>query len=546
MNQETKELLGKAVNSKRSDKKQMMLMAHPEHDGQPLTVELREEFRGMLDLQLANKAESWHELEERLTIVGELLRILRTKYQEDKAPKVGRIHETEIASVLNSLMYIKRVGINNDDSLPLIINNDDRLPLMVYDYDSGIYKESNRSINRMASKIDSKLLPNNKDNVRKTLYDIVQHATPTTDKNVAVLGNGLYNISTGEFSNFTPDKVYLTKASVNWNPEATCPDFDGWTFDGFLDEQFGNEEDKLMVYQILQYALLNNMAKKTFIYLYSADGRTGKGTLTELIRQLVGIANSGSANIEQLESTFGLESVYDKAFIYGNENDAVFAKSSNNIKNLAGGDALTVQRKGVVNLSVEATPLIVQSMNSTPKFLGIDGGVKNRMRILEFKHSYYGDDNEDVKDVYVRDKQFLEYLAYKVLTMPLDLIIDSENSQRIKGEMMASSDTVLAWFNERLVELEFEVLTTPVMFLDFQAYAEKQNLQSTLTSREFVNRVKQIVISGDEFVFRVQNKSIVAPDSTIDNIRDNINEAGLVLKDSMVSKTKRSSAIERL
>ena len=536
MNQETKELLGKAVNSKRSDKKQMMLMAHPEHDGQPLTVELREEFRGMLDLQLANKAESWHELEERLTIVGELLRILRTKYQEDKAPKIGRIHDTEIASVLNSLMYIKRVGINNEDNLPL----------MVYDYDNGIYKESNLSIYRMASMVESKLLPNNDDNVRKTLLKIVPYSTPTTDKNVAVLGNGLYNISTGEFSEFTPEKVYLTKASVNWNPEAKCPDFDGWSFDGFLDEQFGNEEDKLMVYQILQHALLNNMAKKTFIYLYSADGRTGKGTLTELIRQLVGVENSGSANIEQLESTFGLESVYDKAFIYGNENDAVFAKSSNNIKNLASGDALTVQRKGVVNLTVEATPLIVQSMNSTPKFFGIDGGVKNRMRILEFKHSYYGDDNEDVKDVYVRDKQFLEYLAYKVLTMPLDLIIDSENSQRIKGEMMASSDTVLAWFNERLVELEFEVLTTPVMFLDFQAYAEKQNLQSTLTSREFVNRVKQLVISGDEFVFRVRNKSIVAPDSTIDNIRDNINEAGLVLKDSMVSKTKRSSAIERL
>ena len=350
MNQETKELLGKAVNSKRSDKKQMMLMAHPEHDGQPLTVELREEFRGMLDLQLANKAESWHELEERLTIVGELLRILRTKYQEDKAPKIGRIHDTEIASVLNSLMYIKRVGINNEDNLPL----------MVYDYDNGIYKESNLSIYRMASMVESKLLPNNDDNVRKTLLKIVPYSTPTTDKNVAVLGNGLYNISTGEFSEFTPEKVYLTKASVNWNPEAKCPDFDGWSFDGFLDEQFGNEEDKLMVYQILQHALLNNMAKKTFIYLYSADGRTGKGTLTELIRQLVGVENSGSANIEQLESTFGLESVYDKAFIYGNENDAVFAKSSNNIKNLAGGDALTVQRKGVVNSSIAQSMVLLE------------------------------------------------------------------------------------------------------------------------------------------------------------------------------------------
>lgn len=535
MNQEMKELFDN-VKGKRSDNKQMMLMAHPEHDGQPLTVELREEFQDMLDLQLANKAETSYELMERLAIVGKLMRILRTKYQEDKAPKTPRLRDREIAKILHSLTYIKRVGPADSDDMPL----------MVYDYDKGIYKVSNLGIERMVYAIDESLSARDADATRRILTSTAEHVEQTADENVAVLGNGLYNISTGEFSEFTPEKVYMTKASVNWNPEAECPNFDGWSFDGFLDEQFGNEEDKLMVHQILQHALLNNMAKKTFIYLYSADGRTGKGTLTELIRQLVGVENSGSANIEQLESTFGLESVYDKAFIYGNENDAVFAKSSNNIKNLASGDALTVQRKGVVNLTVEATPLIVQSMNSTPKFLGIDGGVKNRMRILEFKHSYYGDDNEDVKDVYVRDKQFLEYLACKVLTMPLDLIIDSENSQRIKGEMMASSDTVLAWFNERLVELEFEVLTTPVMFLDFQAYAEKQNLQSTLTSREFVNRVKQIVISGDEFVFRVQNKSTVAPESTINNIRDNINEAGLVLKDSMVAKTKRASAIERL
>ena len=97
---------------------------------------------------------------------------------------------------------------------------------------------------------------------------------------------------------------------------------DGWTFENFLQEQFGDAEDaKLMIYQILQGALLTNRPKLVFIYLFSVKGRTGKGTLTELIRSLVGYDNSGSANIEQLEQPFGLESVYDKAFIFGNEND---------------------------------------------------------------------------------------------------------------------------------------------------------------------------------------------------------------------------------
>ena len=507
------------------------LLTHPEHDGQPLTVELREEFQDMLDLQLANKAETWHELKERLTIVGKLMRILRTKYQEDKAPKIGRIHDTEIASILNSLMYIKRVGFNSEDNLPL----------MVYDYDNGIYKESNLSIYRMASMVESKLLPNNDDNVRKTLLKIVSYSTPTTDKNVAVLGNGLYNISTGEFSEFTPEKVYLTKASVNWNPEAKCPDFDGWSFDGFLDEQFGNEEDKLMVYQILQYALLNSTPTKAFIYLYTTDTRFGNGTLIKLIRQLVGNDYSGYANIVQLECHHHLHSVYDKSFIYGKNNSTMFTTSSSNIKAMAFGDPLTVRNPGSTGLTVNASPLIIQLMDTDPNFKSVDDITKSHIRVLELKTLYSTN-----ADGTIQNEQFLEWLAHEVLTMPLTSIIDSRNSKRIKGEIVTPSDLVTTWFNDRVVALDFDVLTSPVLFLDFQAYTKRQHIQTTLTSRMFVNRLKQIVNSTHEFTFQVRNKSIIAPTTTIDGIHKYITTAGLELPDSIIAKTKRSSAIERL
>lgn len=451
----------------------------------------RARLRDFLDRQKPFKAKSNDELLQRLEDDGRVLRRLYIGVDGNGNPKPKRIPENEIVQVLMSIISFKRVGETESDYNPL----------MIYNPDTGIYAERNDWVQRYAAIVDPTIKMNGQREVHNQLKYLADFAKPTKDPDLAVLGNGIFNIKTKTLMPFSPEYVFLTKASVNWVDNPTEPEFeDGWTFENFLDEQFGDAEDaKLMVYQILQGALLTNRPKLVFIYLFSAKGRTGKGTLTELIRSLVGYENSGSANIEQLEQPFGLESVYDKAFIFGNENDNVFARTSVNIKNLASGDAVTVNRKNITNISISATPLIVQSMNTTPTFLGLDGGTKNRMRILEFKHSYYDDDNIAVKSDYVHNKQLLEYLAHKVLLMPVGRMIDPKMSQNIKQSIEMDSDAVFEWYMTDFEALTGREFGAKVLFYMFEAWLVEQNRKDKVSQRAFVLRLQRIANGALKF-----------------------------------------------
>lgn len=444
-----------------------------------------------LHQQLDVKASSKDELEIRLCICGEIHRQL-SKTMTTKGLKVTPVTEMDAANIILALMYPKRVGEVFDDYTPL----------MIYDLDAGTYAERNVELDRLINIIEPAMKRAGREETRSRIIQNCGFASPTKNENFAVLGNGIFNIKTRELIPFSPKYVFITKASVNWNPDAKCPVFaDGWTFDKFLDDQFEGDNDcKLAIYQLLQMALLTNKSKNVFVYFYSALGRTGKGTLTELIRQFVGYDNSGSANIEQLEQPFGLESVYNKTFIYGNENDNVFAKSSMNIKNLSTGDSVTVNRKSIVNLTVCVTPLIVQSMNNTPVFNGLDGGTKNRMRILEFKHSYYEDDNEDVKLKHIKNREFLEYLAFRVLSMPVEPMIDPQSSRDIKASIEMESNPVFEWFVDMMSEFNGSEFATSILYDTFRAWLKAQNKKDSMTRMTFSKRLSVITKGRFEFI----------------------------------------------
>lgn len=504
------------------------------------TDEEKAEYRSLLEQQLSVKPTTKKDLEIRLNICGELIRHINT-IMGSRGVKIVPVNEINAAKVILALMYPKRVGEIFDD----------KTPLMIYDIDEGTYAERNVELDRLINIIEPTMKELGRKETRSRIIQNCGFAAPNKNETLAVLGNGIFNINTHKLIPFSPDYIFLSKASVNWNPDAKCPEFpNGWTFDKFLNEQFDNDSEcRLAVYQILQLALLTNQAKRVFVYFYSLQGRTGKGTLTELIRQLVGPQNSGSANIEQLEQIFGLENVYNKSFIYGNENDNVFAKSSVNIKNLATGDSVTVNRKSIVNLSVCATPLIIQSMNSTPVFRGLDGGTKNRMRILEFKHSYYDNDNQDVKNIYIKNKDFLEYLAHKVLMMPVQLMVDPKPSREIKDSIEMESNSVLEWFVEVFDDFDSKEFATTLLFDAFRAWLKKQNRKDTMSQLTFSKRFKNISQHVLEFVPKNMKPQMTTHD--LNEIRQDLIETQFILSSDDIQQkykldTKRQSGFKRI
>lgn len=436
-------------------------------------TKLRDEIRGYLQRQYAKKASSLENLELRARICGVMeTRLTRVSDAHGNPLPAKKLPISTMTKILQALADFKMIGATETES-----------SLYLYNPLEGIYEERPHFIGRLVNRIAPEAMQRDRTEVINRISNALDVSEITKKENLAVLKNGIFDVEKHELLPFSSKYTFVTKTDAVWDETATEePTFgeNGWTLSSALKTYFDGQRDEIAAFfHVCQYALLTSKPSKTFIYFYSKAGQTGKGTLTQLLINLVGKRNAGSANIETLESRFGLASVYDKALIYGNENDLPMAKNgSNNLKNLATGDGLTVDRKGISAITVSPTPLVVQSMNTEPDFAIYNGGITSRARIFVFEHSFVDEGDEDtlVKSEYINSPKLLKWLTHKVLSMDVpDRLPNFKASLAATGEAQSRAfDIYDDWITERFENftgLEFPI---KALFLDFTTWRKEQ------------------------------------------------------------------------
>lgn len=434
---------------------------------------LRDEIRGYLQRQYAKKASSLENLQLRAHICGVMeTRLTRTSDAQGNPLPAKKLPIGTITKILQALADFKMIGATETES-----------SLYLYNPAEGIYEERPHFIGRLVNSITPEAMQRDRTEVINRISDALDISEITKNKNLAVLKNGIYDVESHQLLPFSAKYTFVTKTDAVWDEDALEePSFgeNGWTLSKALSTYFDGQRDEIAAFfYACQNAILTNRPSKAFVYFYSKAGQTGKGTLTQLLINLVGERNSGSANIETLESRFGLASVYDKALIYGNENDSPMSKNgSNNLKNLATGDGVTVDRKGISAITVSPTPLVVQSMNTEPDFAVYNGGIKARARIFVFEHSFVdeGDENTLVKSKYINDPKLLKWLTHKVLSMDVpDRIPNFRASLAAVSESQSRAfDVYDSWIDERFEKFNGSEFPIKVLYLDFTAWRKEQ------------------------------------------------------------------------
>lgn len=395
--------------------------------------------------------------------------------------KYNDIESRDISTLLLGLVQFLRIGEEDDSSAKL----------RAYSLDLGIYVADERFIDLFISALQEGVTLRNADEIRRWIDQNTPFVKPDQDPHKIVMGNGIFNIKTQELQPYSPTEIYITRIAIDYNPNARHPTFpNNWTWMEFLNEQFQTKEDIKMAWQTVQYTLLTNMPKNIFMYFYDIVGNSGKSMFAQILKNIVGALNFGVASIEDFSVKFIAASIYDKAFIYGDENDAQYIRFNQLMKSMSTGDPISIEYKGVQPFMARSTPMIIQSMNSTPIFKHLDGGSKRRMRILEFHHSYSGSLNRDVKDVYIQDQEFLEWLTYTALSMPLEDFVDSINSINIKGDIESESNPVKVYVETRMVEFQSEIIPNWLLFADFLAWLKHENKALNWTQTGFMRSLK--------------------------------------------------------
>ena len=180
----------------------------------------------------------------------------------------------------------------------------------------------------------------------------------------------------------------------------------------FLHEIFPDEETFKTARYSSSTFISGNANRRTF-HIWVGEGSNGKSTWVDILKRAIGdkaitydvklllpekFANMGTtpelAKFEGAYAAFGIEVDPGKRF------------SSGIIKNLTGGDTISVNPKYRAAIELDATWQLIFACNDLPSFNANDPAFINRLMIIPFEMRYYKDaaDLEEIKKKGTKDQ----------------------------------------------------------------------------------------------------------------------------------------------
>jgi putative DNA primase/helicase len=219
-----------------------------------------------------------------------------------------------------------------------------------------------------------------------------------TDPYVINCKNGIVDLRTKTLLSHSPNQFHLKTANVNYDPNATCPQFDE-----FFAEIF-NHDDSLIKYVgvLLGYSIMG-LTHEQYLFLCYGSGANGKDTLLETIKYVLGdyahntdfetVLHTDKVNaVRSLEAQGELKG---KRFVITAEtgNSARFNEAL--IKKLTGGNSLVGTKLGKDRFTFTPSHKLWASCNHLPGNKDASYGMWRRIRVIPFTKTFKG--SADIK-----------------------------------------------------------------------------------------------------------------------------------------------------
>lgn len=427
------------------------------------------------------------ELKKRIHEDSEQWKIEHAETKRDGTLKKPKLPVRVVADIIKRHCSCGRLGSYDVDTRYLgIFNPDDGTHDSSEYYRKTLFRAAERSLTRNECKEVLDLLLNEAEDREKE-----------PDYNYLIFKNGIYNATTKQLEPFSPNFVFESTIEVNYNPDAVEPVFpDGWTFSKWMDVSMGGvEEKKELMWQLIAGTIHANKPSGHVAFLYSKVGSSGKSTMENLLQNLVGKQRSIALRLKDIENRFDNSGAVGKALVIGDDNSPKdYNPDSANLKSMVTGDPLKIEAKGEKAQTHNLSCQVVQSMNGLPNFGDVTDGLIRRLRIIEFKKSFKGaENNPHVKEKYIKDPRLLEWIAkesLKYLVLSGEWINTEENKRYIK-EIIMDSDPVARYVEERIPRFTSTRLPSGFLYEDFKAvYLLENNRNTKLGQNTFTKQIR--------------------------------------------------------
>lgn len=436
-------------------------------------------------------------------------------FNMDRAPNlrkrmVDRLELEDIAAIMLKVFTIRNIQLSkqvNEGMLGVYVEStDDQIwqDASALTDPIGTYTTKITYIYYLATLVSLKVRDRDMNNLNSMLSAYAQTVTPTTDKHLFPVNNGIYNQKTKTLLDFSPKFVYLTKIRSNYNEQAKNviidnPDGTTWDVESWIDDLSVEPDVATLLWQVIAASIQPNRGMNKSIWFYSETGNNGKGTLGQLIKNLLSEGNYSSLSVADFKHEFLKQDLIGVAANISDENDVDgFIDSVKDYKASVTGDDVIVNRKHKDPIKLQFRGLNIQMMNGLPKTKDKSGSFYRRLILVPFIKSFTNNGEKGyIKTDYINRQEVLEYVLLKALQLEFDEFIVPQASSQLMGEYMSTNNPVLDFWEEMSEQFVWDLVPTTFLYDLYQKWFELNSPSGKPIGSRSFNALMSTVVDAD-------------------------------------------------
>ena len=317
-----------------------------------------------------------------------------------------KLEESELETILRDEAFKKPVFFNKNggflfDKFANFLRMNHHIVKVngqMHIYKDGIYVNGQRYIEAEMIKHISNLNRSKRAEVLTYLDIMIGDSVQSSDANLIAFKNGVYDIETGELMPFSPEYIILNKINYDFIPDAYSEVADKT----LLKLSCNDEEIRSLLEEVIGYTFYRrNELRKSFILI--GDKANGKSTYLDMIKTLLGDANTAALDLKELGDRFKPAELFGKLANIGDDIGDEFIANPAIFKKLVSGDRINVERKGQDPFDFNNYSKLLFSANNIPRIKDKSGAVLDRLVIIPFNARFS-----------VNDEDFDPYIKYKL------------------------------------------------------------------------------------------------------------------------------------
>lgn len=419
--------------------------------------------------------------------------------QRERTPKT--LSELDAAVILASCLHFVNIkaSFNSVETSLGVYQNDKSDPQY------GLYIISTKFIQQLIRMIIPSASIRACSEVISLIETMVETKMRETSANLIPVHNGIYNKEKHELEAFSPEYVYLSKLAVDYkeNPKniiITADDGYQWDVESWIDDLSDNDpEVNTLLWQVFSDAIHGTYSRGKAIFFYSALGNNGKGTIGQLIKNLLGSGNYSSLAINDFKHEFMKVQLVDAIANIADENDVdQYIDSVRDFKASITGDDIIINGKFEKPFPYKFRGANIQMLNGLPKTRDKSDSFYRRLIIVPFLKSFTNNgERKYIKTDYINRSEVLEYVLHKALHTNFSEFIQPQATQYLLDEYKSTNNPVIQFWEELEDEFQWDLLPTQFLYDLFVSWSAKNNpMGKPMGKKSFIEIMKSILVGS--------------------------------------------------